>query len=535
MEKLLSDNDIREFITNGFLRLVPDIDSNFHKLITNKIRFAVEEEGCVSNNIVSRVPELWKIIRSPCVHGAITSLLGKNYYVHPHRAVHISRPITDKSQIFEEDAEGLPMGNDSNASSNWHQDAHSPLARARSHTPKYLVGFYFPQETPQEMGPTRIQAGSYLYSHPVEPSAVVLSKNVIAGTFFLLHFDTVHAAFPNRTDIDRYMIKFVFTRTQYPNKPSWYCSDIKWKKPKNCLPRYELTPAWNYIWNWMAGRQTFCSDIKVTEDHYKKLNSNNQSERLISIYEVAKESEIFRLGKRIEALSGKDRDIRELVKDEKGETIPRDKFNIGVKFDPKNHIERRWNERAIVFDDAAYALAAIGPPALKVLDHLLTHEDPWVILNAVFALGEIGPPARSSITKIVKLLDHELQQIVRQALDALIFIGGDLLNVLPKIQNLLRTNNPNWQESLVLRGWNGEDQVRLNAAFVLLSGIYGPTNKYDLESTLKLCLGDKNGYVAAVSTEALIRIGTPSANQAAIAYLQDRRWDDTLLGRKKPF
>ena len=188
-----------------------------------------------------------------------------------------------------------------------------------------------------------------------------------------------------------------------------------------------------------------------------------------------------------------------------------------------------------MFDDAAYALAAIGPPALKVLDHLLTHEDPWVILNAVFALGEIGPPARSSITKITKLLDHELQQIVRQALDALIFIGGDLLIVLPKIQNLLRTNNPNWQESLVLRGWNGEDQVRLNAAFVLLRGIYGPTNKYDLESTLKLCLGDKNGYVAAVATEALIRIGTPSANQAAIAYLQDRRWDDTLLGRKKPF
>ena len=76
-------------------------------------------------------------------------------------------------------------------------------------------------------------------------------------------------------------------------------------------------------------------------------------------------------------------------------------------------------------------------------------------MNAVFALGEIGPPARSSITKIAKLLNHELQQIVRQALDALIFIGGDLLIVLPKIQNLLRTNNPNWQESLVQRGWNG--------------------------------------------------------------------------------
>ena len=172
----------------------------------------------------------------------------------------------------------------------------------------------------------------------------------------------------------------------------------------------------------------------------------------------------------------------------------------GVKFDPKNHIDRRWNERAIVFDDAAYALAAIGPPALKVLDHLLTHEDPWVILNAVFALGEIGPPARSSITKIAKLLNHELQQIVRQALDALIFIGGDLLIVLPKIQNLLRTNNPNWQESLVLRGWNGEDQVRLNAAFVLLSGIYGPTNKYDPIFLLSSLKPDLDNFTTLLSS-----------------------------------
>ena len=125
-----------------------------------------------------------------------------------------------------------------------------------------------------------------------------------------------------------------------------------------------------------------------------------------------------------------------VLKEEKGETIPRDKFHPGVKLDPKNQLVRRWNERAIVYDDAAYDLAAIGAPAIKVLDHLLIHKDPWVVLNALFALGEIGPPAKSSIPKISKLLDHELQEIVRQALDTLIYIGGDLFNVLPKIKNL---------------------------------------------------------------------------------------------------
>ena len=86
-----------------------------------------------------------------------------------------------------------------------------------------------------------------------------------------------------------------------------------------------------------------------------------------------------------------------------------------------------------------------------------------------------------------------------------------------------------------MRGWTGENQVRLNAAFTLLAGVNYDNDLDRIEATLTKSLDDPNGYVAAVAVEALTRIGTPASHASAIQYLQDRRWDDTLKGRVKPF
>ena len=145
---LLSDDQIREFITNGFLILNCEDQELLHKVIKDKLEYLYHTESWLGNNVMARVPELWSIVGSSIVKGAVASILGPEYVLHPHRAVHTSEPINDKTITFSAHQDAPKMGIGSQAGSAWHQDAHSPLARARHHFPKFLIGFYFPHDTP---------------------------------------------------------------------------------------------------------------------------------------------------------------------------------------------------------------------------------------------------------------------------------------------------------------------------------------------------------------------------------------------------
>ena len=528
--KLLNDEQVREFIANGFLRLTPDVDANLHKEIEALLRFAVEKEGWYGNNILARVPKMYQVLNCPVVHGAVSSIAGPDYYLHPHRAVHNSTPLGEAGESIKRESldaavNAPPMGKGSRAGSGWHQDAQSPLSRARHHLPRYLIGFYFPHETPVAMGPTRIQAGSHLYANPVEPNGVVL-QDVPAGTFFLLHFDMVHAGFPNFTNKTRYMVKFVFTRTRHADEPSWRHADARWRRPAGCIAEYDAPTTWTYIWNWMRGAPQAPTNGGTTPEYLARFNSAEQPTRLESIYAAAGSDAVDALVQALLANAGANKHERTLAKDKNGQPIPRD----DVRGFP-----RRWNERAVVMEDAAYALAACGAAAVPALEALLAHEDPWMQINAMFALGELGGAAKGSVPKIADLLHSPVSQVVRQTLDTLGAIGTGLAPALPKIERLLSETNWNWQEAQVTRGWVAEDQVRMNAALALLNAVNSGEDLAAIERIASAALGDKNGYVSAIATEVLTRIGTPTAQAAAIRFLAERRWDDTLMAHVKPF
>ena len=66
MSYLLNDDQVHDFIANGFLRLEPDVAEKLHKNIARDIEFAIEKEnGSYGNNIVSRVPALWYMMSCP--------------------------------------------------------------------------------------------------------------------------------------------------------------------------------------------------------------------------------------------------------------------------------------------------------------------------------------------------------------------------------------------------------------------------------------------------------------------------------------
>ena len=519
--KLLSDEQVREFITNGFIVLQPDVDPSLHAHIDRQVQATFTYESWFGNNIGARIPALFDIVRSPVIDGARQGLAGPDYLVHPHRAIHHSTPVENQSISYDDADNGPTMGKGSNAGSGWHQDAHSPLARARHHLPRFLIGFYFPRETPREMGPTRVQAGSYLYPHPIQPRHVVLPERMPEGSFVLLHFDMIHAAFPNYTDIDRNMVKFVFARTRIPDKPLWDNRESEWKRPKRCIPDDEGDIAWSYIWSWLRGSSWTPCDVTG--------NANAQDSPFLvlsAIYQDAVTANVDELISKLREHAGQNLHQRMLHKDKVGKVLPVDV----VKDDP-----RRWNERAIVMEDVTYSLAAAGERAVPALCELLDEPDPWMQINAVFALGEIGDPAAVAIPKLVSLLRSTEATVVRQVLDALALIGQPIDEALSVFDRLLFEETPGWQEVLVGRGWTAQDQVRMNVVHAMLSGLYNGTDRHTLERLARAALDDRCGYVAAIAVELLRRLGTPTAIESAMDFLMARRFDDTLRGRKKPF
>lgn len=525
-DALLSDEQVREFVANGFVRLTPDvplalhddIDAALRQMMEDELRYRAElltgiprahrqrlELGTVprhGNDILARVPKMRRVLNCAVVRGAVASIVGPDYCLHPHRALHGSTPID--ARTLEETDGALPaeanaprMGEGSKINSAWHQDAHSPLARARHHLPRYLIGYYFPHETPVAMGPTRIQAGSHLYPCPVAPSGVVL-EDVPAGTFFLLHYDLVHAGFPNRTARTRYMAKFVFARTRHPEKPNWRSLDATWRRPANCLVEYDAPKTWAYIWNWMRGVANVGASDRRSDAaaHIAGFGSADQKARLESIYGAAAGGDVPALADALLAHAGQGKHERARMRDRNGRPLRED-----IRGAP-----RRWNERGVVMEDAAYALAASGDRAVPALQNILATRDPWMQINAAFALGELGPTAADAVPNVVALLDSPHSQVVRQALDALGAIGEGLAPALAKIERLLKQTNPAWQEEQVKRGWTAEDQVRMNAVAALLSALHHGEHTDAIERIASAALGDKNGYVSAIAREVLGRV-----------------------------
>lgn len=560
---LLTDSQVQSFICNGFLRLDSGIPAERHADIEQKLYWALEREFHMGNNILPRIPDLYEVIDAPVVRGALISILGNNYVLHPHRAIHTSTPIDDTTIEVSVDANGPVMGKGSRAGSAWHQDAQSPLSRARHHHPRYLNMFYFPHDTPTRMGPTRIEAGSHLFANPSAPKHPVLPEDVKAGTVFLVQFDAVHAAFPNREDRTRYMLKFVFARTEFPAAPSWQSSSPDWHKPVEAIPSSDLTNTWSYIWHWMRGDSSNellenSADVTTLVDELdekdpltqlaaiqslsrmgemsssaipkllEKMKSRVQEIRLACIYALAAigEPAVEPLVDTLLTTAGLGYEKRTLHVDEDGKEIPRDE--IGP--------ERRWNERAIIMEDAIYALVAVGQPAVERLRALLGHDDDWIKINASFALGEIGPPASYTVPDIAELLHHHWAPVVRQGLDALGAIGADITPALSSIRRLITTSNPDWQKPAVLRGWADEDQVRLNATFALLNSLNcAQSDLAEIQAILILALDDGCGYVPDVACSALERIGTPAAMSAAVAHLRKHRWDSSLAAGIRTF
>ena len=527
----LTDEQVRRFICDGVILLDSSLPPEFHQDIFEKMEWSNRQEFNMGNNVLPRIAELQELLDDPVIHGAVQSVLGDDYMLHPHRYMHANEPLAEADRSLE--LTGFeyqpPVGEGSTANSGWHQDGQCPLGRFRHHVPRIAMIIYFPQDTPALRGPTRVIPGTHLHALLFEsdfPFGLV-GDHIKAGTCMLTAFDIAHGALSNRTDSSRYMFKFCYLRTRNPTAPSWDGGELGWQAPKARLAQFEHTKAWSYIWDWMRGAPRFASRTDVassdTQEWMAKLNRADQKARLEAIYELAAmgAEAIGPLRESLLEFAGLEREIPPPYDPYRKK---RDRFTP----DDEDRLVRHWNDGAVVPQDEAYALGAMGEVAVQPLMELLGHDDAWIKINAAFALGEIGEPAACAMPDLARLLSHDLPQVARASLDAMAFIGTNTRVALPDIRRLLTVNNPDWQEPSPRAGWTGENQARFNAMCALLNSDI-PVE--ELDDILVASLDDETGYVHAMALEALTerRDGEDRAGlRRALDYLMTHRWDHTL-------
>ena len=542
----LTAEQVHRFIADGFLVLQPSVPEELHRTICHKLAEAIPGTDNPGNNVLPLVPEMRHVLQSPEVHGALLTLLGAGYLEHPHRYCHV--------QTQQDLAAGAHAAK---LAANSHQDSYTPLGRTRQHHIRYVRIMYYPQDTPPQLGPTHVIPGTHLNRGLSDADkAQQLPVSGPAGMVSLTHFDIGHAAGVNVTAQRRFMVKFIFMRSAAPHGNGWSGPEWAWRGPRQLCTGDRQELAWSHLWDWLrAAPQRYASfssgaqapangsvDVARSDGLERRLAAGADADRVAAAEALARlgAAAVPALPALVACLNGEPDPVRiaatyalgaigapgipalaDALRDS-GAALPHLLSAVG-----RGNHGGTWREQALVMDDAAHALAAIGPAAIPALIDLLAADDEWARINAAFALGEMDHAACDAVSALVNALADESHFVVRTAADALGTIGA--AQAAAPLGELLHLERPGWETPLV-RGWSVRDQVRFNAATALArlgSAAAGA------EADLIAALDDPCGQVTTVALAALRRLNTPAAVDAAFSMLTAERWDPSLTGTNR--
>lgn len=184
-EYLLTAAQMAHFVTDGYLALAAVVPPALNEAVHADMR-AHQGGGSRFWFDSANIREVFDLA---VVKGALQSLVGENPG-YDHSFVHITGAGHLKGQTYHADSiiDTRPLAFD-------------------------VQAFYFPHDTPDEMGPTLILPGSHL--RRVNTGSIGRYKNVLgqkrlacqAGTIVIMHHGIWHCAQPNQTDTTRYMFK----------------------------------------------------------------------------------------------------------------------------------------------------------------------------------------------------------------------------------------------------------------------------------------------------------------------------------------
>ena len=384
---LLTDSQVQAYLTNGYITVQTAHPPAVHQNIHQQIETLFATEGNPGNDILPKVPDLYQILRDPAVDGALQSLLGPSYLIHPHRHCHHN-----------------PCGSEGQG---MHQDSYENDQNVRHHRTRWAMAFYYPQDVSLDMGPTAILPATQYYNsseQAYEREELPLCGR--AGTVTIVHYDLWHRAMPNASDRDRFMVKFLFTRMGEPRAPSWDHRDGTWQAEGTDPP----TELCRRAWDWMRGTDGTIAPTAVSLDELRRA-LEAEAERLRTVYALAARGE--------EAMPV-------LLNALRGEAAVRLEANLANAHTNPSQL------------DAVFALSAVGRPAVPHLVELLDENDWWLRAAAADVLGDLGTTASDTVPHLTRVLDDEAEWVRRNAVEALGNIGPAAAEAVPALSRRLQ-------------------------------------------------------------------------------------------------
>ena len=260
---LLSDEQMQQFLRDGFVTVRLDVPDTFHQYIRSQMDDLLAHEPNPGNNLLPRIPELAQVYENEAVAGALESILGPDYQMEDHRYPHVNKPQSKPQKI--------------------HKDG----ARRGDHRVRRALGFYYPQDTPESHGPTGVLPGSqYFNDFPDQTAMLPLVAD--AGVVVIAHYEIWHLATANSEDRARYMMKFQFTRTDEPEAPSWNLAESEWSTDQQML---------DTMWRWHQGAAATNggspgSSESDRDDLLASMNDSSEAVRHEAAYRLAALSEV---------------------------------------------------------------------------------------------------------------------------------------------------------------------------------------------------------------------------------------------------
>ena len=573
---LLTDEQMRGFIVNGYVRVQTHLPDAVHEAIFNR------SEGLFSgtsdprkdfarnpqNNIVPMIPELRQVLEAPELVGALTSILGPDYLLHPHRHCHPNYPAGG-------DGDGTDNGGGTDAGPRLtmipHKDGHANGAKPRHRVPRWAIIFYYPQDCPQEQGPTAVIPRSqyhHVLTHdqalqfPTKDSTIPLPETAAGGSLLLpesyvyrkllplscplgtvsiMHFDVGHSVLANLMERMRYGHKFVFMRTRNPSAPSWNLAAGGWQTPAlpDDAPDNEIV--WTSIWNWLRGssdrfERGAGGDSGSVAEHLAALQSGTDLERAGAAgalgFAAARDGAVAAAV--AAPLCAALRDAFEPVRLNALYALGA----AGAAAIP--HLLPLLQEGAEYFDHnqvlninhVADALAAIGAPAVAPLVAALADPQEHVRASVAYGLGEMGAAAAGAVQALTRVVRDDSAAVRFHAISALGMIAKPAA---PIIDALIPVLDSEGGDELFDVGIS-RSQLR-NVAVQALIRVDARTP--EAAAALARAVTDQEPYVAAFAGEQLRRIGTAEALGHLADALSWARWFSTRVvteaDRKKFF
>ncbi len=205
----LTDDEMASFIISGYHVVQPNLRAGLNQEIYDALEALPSNPG---DAVIDEVPQLNEVWNSPKVVGSLTSLIGPDYEMFPHRHCHRNAPGTPSQQIHQDNLNDLRI------------DGGQVRLPDRV---DLVLAMYYPQDVERNMGPTCILPGTHVLKALPERMASQGNfrdqyiASVPAGSVVILHYDIWHAGTANTSERVRYMLKFLFQRTTNPSVPSW--------------------------------------------------------------------------------------------------------------------------------------------------------------------------------------------------------------------------------------------------------------------------------------------------------------------------